>query len=242
MSTAQQSVKDSNQSTALGDIVVMENDDIRSDIIQALRSVGCGARAAGNMNEAICLAESGAGRFFILDIHMGEDRTHEGLDALEEIKGIDENIFVAVYSAHPNWYEKQAMNLGADLFVVKTSDLKKDITEIAAMMLPRALDELTRMRGGGDDPPESGEPENSQEFTINYDAFQKFLADPANREENLDYYVAFVDGEFKGRERDRASLLAWLLSTFPNRPKFYALVQQREDVEDIPGPFSVEDF
>jgi len=226
----------------VGEIVVMEDEDIRDEIVGTLTSLGCTVRTVERGDDAVELAEHKQARFFILDIRMGEHRKNEGLDALEEIKGIDENIFVAVYSAYPEWHEQQAKNLGADVFQVKSTDVVGDVQAIAARMLPHALDQLKRTEGARlEVDPEDAE--YSREFEKNYNAFQELMSDRRSFEENYNYYVAFVDGEMVGKSTERDDLLSFLISRYPDSPKFYALVQARDTyaIEEVPSPLFEEE-
>lgn len=218
------------------EIVLMEDEDIR-EITTALESNDCKVRLVSGREEAVALAEKGQARFFILDINMGADRFNEGLDTLEEIKKIDEDIFVAIYTRYPTeWYRRQAANLRANFFWVKTPDVNGDIARIVAKMVPY----ICKWR----DAPYHEENQYSEEFTLNYNAFQDLVADEKLLAENFSYYVAFVGGQMVKRSKHEDELLSWLISEPTNKPKFYAFVQDPEDdtVEYLPSPLFIDDF
>jgi ActR/RegA family two-component response regulator len=233
------------QTDAIIDIVVMEDEDM-FDIIAALESHGCRVCLVSSREEAVEMAESKRARFFILDISMGSDRFNEGLDTLEEIKKIDEDIFVAIYTKYPEErYRYQAENLGADLFFAKTPDVRADIRRITERMLPHAFKLLgSEERDKRRPEPDDEEEQYSEEFALNYNAFKDLLADDKSSAENFGYYVAFVNGRMVKRSRDEDELISWLISEHPRTPKFYALVQDEEDeaVEYLPSPLFTEDL
>ena len=233
-----QLANDTDNFAAIQKIVVMENDSaVRDEIIETLRDVGCAVRTVFNADQALQLAETNKARFFIIDIRMGDDpkRIIEGLNALEQIKNVDPTIFVAIYSGYPEWYRQQAENLRVDVFVEKSDDLRGDIITIVAKMLPRAL-ELYKRWPNGDDPEDMHEDEDSsEEFAVNYDAYMRFINNEKQFNENLGYFVAFIDGEMAGRDKDRDNLILGLSAQFPNESKFYALVEEEETIEDVPS-------
>jgi ActR/RegA family two-component response regulator len=244
MNGATKTAKEPNGHGAVNEIVLMEDGDVRKKIAAAFESRGCRVRHIPSGDDAIQLAESGMGQFFILDIHMGEGRKNEGLNTLEIIKSIDKDIFVAIYTAYPSWYEDQAKKLDADIVVQKSRDVERDIDAIARKMLPHALRVAgKRRKEKGDAKSAPDDPEYSEEFQINYKAYKKLLDDEGWVAENLNYYVAFVDGEPVGREMDRNRLLQWLVADYPDKFKFYALVQGQDEeiVEDVPSPLFLDD-
>ena len=74
---------------------------------------------------------------------------------------------------------------------------------------------------------------------INYAAFQEMKLNQKWLNENLGYYVAFVDGELVGKHRDRKKLLAELRQKFPKKAKFFIKVELDERIVDISSPLSI---
>jgi CheY-like chemotaxis protein len=215
------------------EIIVMDDEAISENIVQVLDSFGCRTRRVESGDKAVQAAEKGTGKFFILDIHMGEKRENEGLNALEQIKSIDERIYVAVYSAHPHGYRQQAEKLGADHFQVKSTDVEHDMYEITAKMLPRALEEIADKSGDSDDDFSA-----SKSFDKNRKAFRRLVENRELFEQHFHNYVGFVNGELVHESRERSDLLTFLRTKYPTEAKFYGFVEGPEDevCEEVPSP------
>lgn len=91
-----------------------------------------------NQKEAVSLADKKIHSFYILDVNMGKDREQEGLDALEKIKDVDQQAFVTVFSAYPN-FKKKAANLNSNWFEEKGARIEKGVCNIATKMLEYKL-------------------------------------------------------------------------------------------------------
>ncbi|MBA2750473.1 MAG: response regulator [Tatlockia sp.] len=91
-----------------------------------------------NQEEAVSLADQKNYPFYILDVNMGKNREQEGLDALEKIKDVDQQVFVSVFSAYPNFRQKAA-NLNSNWFEEKGSEIEKGVCNIASKMLEYKL-------------------------------------------------------------------------------------------------------
>src|SRR5689334_17133129 len=105
----------------IDEVAVMENDSTLMGIYEEpLKRFGFKVQTIGSADEAIHLAEGKNLYNYILDLHMGEDREQEGLDALERLKSIDENIQVAILSGYPEVYRRRAKRLRADIFRTKS--------------------------------------------------------------------------------------------------------------------------
>ena len=225
-------------------IVVMEDEDM-NQIIGTLESMECGVSLVSSRDEAVRLAEEGSARFFILDIRMGPDRFNEGMDTLEEIKNIDSDIFVAMYTGYARRdYRDQATNLGADLFVEKKANVTGELGLIVARMWKRYNQQQLSQEQQEGTSFESDEEQYSPEFALNYNAFQDLLADAELFAEYQNYYVAFIDGKLVRSSSNRDELLSWLIADRTEAPKFYALVHDQDDepVEWLPSPLSTEDL
>jgi len=226
----------------LSEIVLLEDEHIQ-EIKSALESIRCRVRLVSTREEAVKLAESGRARFFILDIRMGASRSGEGLDTLEEIKSIDETIYVAIYTVLER-YEQAAANLGADLFLVKSRNKRQDMIKVAAKMLPYALAQLsTESRSKGEVVSDADEPEYSAAFATNLLAFRQSLANEEWLADNLGFYVAFVGGTIVRKEKERQTLLTWLSTHYADTPRFYMLVreEEQEPLEHLPSSLFIED-
>jgi ActR/RegA family two-component response regulator len=225
------------------EVVVMEDDATAQSVIkQVMESLSWQVRIVDNRQDAVALARQKYAGFYILDINMGRDRTQEGLDALEQIKEIDRQIFVSIFSGYPSpQAETMASNLEADEFRSKSSDLKKDIQAIARKMLQRrhqraveikeeVEDQLKAIDAQVTDPTpidflsELDQAADSQassapwfqtdlESDENILAFETLRADEHWRQAHLNQYVALADGKLIKYQPDKASLLQWLYSS-----------------------------
>jgi ActR/RegA family two-component response regulator len=252
------------------EVVVMEDDATAQSVIkQVMESLSWQVRIVENRQDAVTLARQKYAGFYILDINMGRDRTQEGLDALEQIKEIDRQIFVSIFSGYPSpQVETMASNLEADEFRPKSADLKKDIQAIARKMLQRryqraseikeeAADQLKAIDAQVADPTPidfMGELDQSAvspspdpwfktdlESDENILAFEALRADEHWRQEHLNQYVAFADGKLIQYQPDKASLLQWLYSSpiSQTTPIFVAKVEAAAEEEIIEQPSSL---
>lgn len=121
----------------LNRVVVLENNDAtRAAIKSSLAALGFKAHFVRTGPEAIELAEKHKAKHFILDIHLGSERSQEGLDTLEILKSIDETLFVSVLSAYPNRYRDMAMRLDANVFQSKSARIEEDMESIINSLDP----------------------------------------------------------------------------------------------------------
>jgi len=86
----------------LGTVIVLMEDDesCAQDIVETIKRCGFIARQVKSKEDAVRLAKEEKQRNFIFDMHMGKDRDHEGLDALEIIKEYDRKAFVGILSGY----------------------------------------------------------------------------------------------------------------------------------------------
>lgn len=119
------------------EVVVMEDDsETRHLIHRVFKEMGFTEVIFVDSTDAVVeLAVAGKLQNFILDIHMGDKRPQEGLDALEILKDIDSDIFVAILSGHPSVDRRRAERLKVNIFQSKSSNLELDIKLIVNVML-----------------------------------------------------------------------------------------------------------
>jgi hypothetical protein len=89
------------------------------------KELGWTVKMAKDSNEVAKYAKNKEAAIFILDNKIGNNPT-EGLEALEKIKNIDENILVAIFSGYP-MYKRQAYNVNRNLV---TYEVKQDGTSL----------------------------------------------------------------------------------------------------------------
>ena len=113
---------------------------LREEIQQFIENeLGWQVIIAENRRQAVGICESQGAEFYILDIKLGneKDRSQEGMDAAEEIKGIDKNVFVSIFSGVPDLevYKKMAQKIGVNYFEEKGNVVQEGVTRIAVEML-----------------------------------------------------------------------------------------------------------
>jgi hypothetical protein len=75
--------------------------------------------------------------FYILDIDLGTGRPQEGIDTAEEIRQMDKNVFICIFSGVPNLdlYRKMAQKIGVNYFEEKGNVVREGALRIALEML-----------------------------------------------------------------------------------------------------------
>ena len=214
-----------------------------------------------NQDEVVEIARKGLAAFFILDNWVGSK--HEGLDALERIKAINQKTFVTIFSGH-QIDRSLAEKLSGDLFEDKT-DISENVRHIAYKMLAfrkklvgsmlenieSQMEYIESIEGSyigsstvalGDlySRPGTSISENLQER--NKTAYKELLLDRAWYLENKGKYAVFVDGKFEFSEADRNTCLHKLVSCPEYRGKqiFHAKVQRRIRSVEEPSSLSVD--
>lgn len=199
-----------------------------------------------NKEEALELVKSQQSAFYIFDNCIDQNR-HEGLDALQQIRLVDESVFIAIYSCFslPN-IEKISNNLEANLFRSKTLNSQQDIREIISEMLKyrlkRAIDGLEV-----NDFDLIDNLENllllPSDVDLNITEYAKFKSDPQWLLENQGKYVAFVDGLFVGSS-DNEEELRQRLRQSPHRdkPRFFTKVEGFSETIDLPSSLWFDDL
>jgi DNA-binding NarL/FixJ family response regulator len=113
---------------------------IRNEIQQFIKDeLGWEVIIAENRSEAVKICEAQKAEFYIFDIKLGneKDKSQEGIDTAEEIKGIDKNVFVSIFSGVPNSesYQKMAKRIGVNYFEEKGNIVQEGVSRIAVEML-----------------------------------------------------------------------------------------------------------
>jgi DNA-binding NarL/FixJ family response regulator len=113
---------------------------IREEIEQFIKNeLGWQVIIAENRQEAVKYCEEQKAEFYILDIKLGNDKekSQEGIDTAEEIKGIDSNVFVSIFSDHSQSqkFQQRAKKVGVNYFEPKSSPVQEGLSRIAIKML-----------------------------------------------------------------------------------------------------------
>ena len=122
-------------------VVILEDMPlIREQIKQFIENeLGWEVIIAENRSQAVKICEAQEAEFYIFDIKLGDekDKCQEGIDTAEEIKGIDKNVFVSIFSGVPNSdsYQKMAKRIGVNYFEEKGNIVQEGVSRIAVEML-----------------------------------------------------------------------------------------------------------
>jgi DNA-binding NarL/FixJ family response regulator len=113
---------------------------IRYEIQQFIKDeLGWEVIIAENRGQAVNICEAQKAEFYIFDIKLGneKDKSQEGIDTAEEIKGIDENVFVSIFSGVPHLdpYKRMAKRIGVNYFEEKGNVVREGVSRIAVEML-----------------------------------------------------------------------------------------------------------
>ncbi len=120
------------------EVIVMEDRVTTQEAIKEIleREFNLQVKIVDSKEDAIDHAEKNRKiQCYLLDVHMGNDRQQEGIDALEEIKAINEKSFVSIFTGYPSQkIQRMASRLGADSYREKSFDLENDIREIGSQI------------------------------------------------------------------------------------------------------------
>ena len=230
------------------EVVVMEDSEITQDAIKKVleKEFNLAVKIVESKEEAISFAGNQELQYYILDVNMGNNRRHEGIDALEVIKSINGNSFVSILTGCPTQnIQKMASRLGADLYKEKSFHLEDDIREIALQIKQRKrellqeklqivdkfrndiIDDLKKLDDSPFDPPSSED--------INIAAYEKLKLDQERFAKYKGNYAAFIDGELIDSDQDEQKLLKQLKkSTYQDKPIFFTKVKENPRIIDLP--------
>jgi ActR/RegA family two-component response regulator len=218
--------------------------------------------------DAVRVAKTQNVRFFVLDVQIGD--SSEGLDALEELKELDFNIFVCIYSGYVDRssYRRRADRLGAD-FVLPKENLIKDAYLLAKEMLlherqlnaqalefleielahiesPRVADSRSGKGKGGQKTrsksPTRAKTARGLSNDPNIALYLRLSGDTRWLRSHTGKVVGIVDGVLVLEHEDMDRVLAELRSRYPTRQRLVKRVELEEEVLEIPTPFEVEDI
>ncbi|MDJ0580661.1 response regulator [Crocosphaera sp.] len=231
------------------EVILMENDSVIQNTVKDILEEELNFRVTliDNTQTAVSLIDktqttvSPAGDqesyFFLLDVHMGESREQEGLNALEEIKGINSNIPVFVLSAHQQ-YETLANNLNADGFIHKQADLKEVIrSKIEPEILKHALGVLEAheqvLEAGLQDTRDELE-KLYKKLDPNVQAYENLINSKESLNQYKGQYIAFLNGNIIDSDLNKTKLLQRLQHHHPKESCFLKKIQQYNDTIELP--------
>ena len=122
-------------------VVILEDiPEIRAEIKEFIENeLGWQVIIAKNRSKAVEICEAQKAEFYIFDIKLGneKDKSQEGIDTAEEIKRIDESVFVSILSGVPNLepHKKMAERIGVNYFEEKGNVVREGVARIAVKML-----------------------------------------------------------------------------------------------------------
>ncbi|NET16972.1 MAG: response regulator [Okeania sp. SIO1H6] len=227
-------------------VVVLEDNERAQDVIKEVveDEFKGNLKVVKNKEEAIEVLEQQQANFFIFDNYVGQNK-HEGLDALEQVRVENKDAFVAIFSAYPK-HQQQAKNLGCNLFIEKSEDLRACVRYIAREMLQYKF-ELSMRKGDLEvfnrRVNESIKlSEASKNEDCNIEEYEKLKLDPEWFEENQGKYVVFVDGKLVKSSNDdtdesREVLLDWLINQeeYRDKQRFFTKVEIDYEIIDEPS-------
>jgi hypothetical protein len=123
---------------------------IRNEIQQFIKNeLGWQVIVVDNRSEVVKICEAQQAEFYIFDIKLGneKDKSQAGIDTAEEIRQIDKNVFVSMFSGIPNLepHKKMAEKIGVNYFEEKGNVVREGVARIAVEMLlfqKRSLDNI----------------------------------------------------------------------------------------------------
>ena len=197
---------------------------IRYEIQQFIKDeLGWEVIIAENRGQAVNICEAQKAEFYICDIKLGneKDKSQEGIDTAEEIKGIDKNVFVSIFSGVPDLesYKKMAKRIGVNYFEEKGNFLQEGVARIAVEMLlfqknllngifqnclqssvdidsNEVLKIVNKIKEVNKKLEDIQNLERIYQEDYNIQAYESWKQNPEWREEYQNKYVAFADGEW----------------------------------------------
>lgn len=221
-------------------VVIMDDSEPAQKKIRAVleNELNWDVLVAENKEEALALLEDGCS-FFIFDNWVGKNK-HEGLDALEQIRAVNNEVFVAIFSAYPH-FKKMAFRLGCSTFEMKSSDLSHGVRRIAIEMLKHLGKTVEHFEGHSNT---WNKPEHEKLDDENLIRYRELITDEVWFQENEGKYVVFVDGNFVKSSRDcsqksKIELLDWLQNAeeYYSKKRFFTQVKKDVIVIDEPTSF-----
>jgi CheY-like chemotaxis protein len=119
-------------------VVLDDNMDIRDAINEVItKKLGWKVIIIERREDAVKLCQDNKAVFYILDINLGAERSQEGIDTAEEIKQINKDVFVCIFSGVPNLksYKRRADKVRVDYFENKDDGIAEGVSRIAVKML-----------------------------------------------------------------------------------------------------------
>lgn len=241
-------------SRELNNIVVLEDDmEAFTEIRSTLEFFNFGTILfARSCEDVLRYAKEGVASIFILDINLGSGREFEGLDAVEMIKAIerpDKPLFISVLSNHDGRLRRQAEKLGVNYYQHRTHNVKEDIGNIVRKLMEKHVHKIEgaweKLRDSGSKEPPENDPPNGADDVDNDPNYRTYLDLLSNTEwravHDLDF-IAIVDGNVFGYDKNERRLLNRTARQYPERPFFFTQITDDEgdDVIDIPSVLSHE--
>ena len=233
------------------EVVVMEDNETTQESIRKVieNEFDLEVKIVTSKEEAIDFAENQELQYYILDVHMGNHRRQEGLDALEVIKKINEKSFVSILTGHPSQeIKRMASNLGADLYKEKSVHLEDDIREIALQIKDRKRELLQEKLKIIDEFREDiiDELEQLDDSSLedhNIAIYKKLKLDDEWFAKYKGKYVAFIDGDLIYDDEDEQKLLEKLKTMQEkDKPIFFTKVEENPRIVDLPSSLWFDDF
>lgn len=245
------------------EVIVMEDRVTTQEAIKEIleREFNLQVKIVDSKEEAIGIAEKNQEiQCYLLDVHMGNDRQQEGIDALEVIKELNKKSFVVVLTGHPSQeIQRMASRLGADLYREKSLDLENDIRAIGLQikkryrdLLQEQLQTIDRLREDIIDQLEKinkldkvyDSSSTSLLFKdVNINAYEKLKLNKEWFATYQDKYVVFIDGKLIASNEQEQKLLKQLKSIkYQDQPIFFTKVEENPRIIDLPPSLWFDSF
>lgn len=214
------------------EIVLLEDKLITQQNVKMIleEEYGWKVKVVDKKEDVVSYAEKQHAFFFILDIHLGASREQEGLDALEEIKKINQNAFTCVFSARKDC-KKLAERLRADFFLEKSQNTEQDIRTLASEILKfqiKCLDMIKQAK--------LSKIKDIEIYDKNISSYKKLIQVPEWIDRVSGNYVAFVDGRCVDKDLERGKLVSRIREKYFDKPRFIKKVV-KNDRRSVEIPF-----
>ena len=128
-------------------VVILEDDaETSNQLRRSFEGLGMHVSSAITAAEAIEHATKDDVGAFIVDVNLGPGRTTEGIHAVERLRGLNPDAFIAVYTSFPLDHVERAREAGADIVLSKAQPAT-DVNRVLEEWLSRARAARTARTG-----------------------------------------------------------------------------------------------
>jgi DNA-binding NarL/FixJ family response regulator len=239
-------------------IVIVEDDkDYREMMKKRIEEISSYGVLAIDTMEQVANEFASPPLIYVLDIDLGMGKEQDGIKIGMEVKKQNPRSGVFIYAATiglDDGARKQLWSLEPDAIfnktdiredcekIIKAADYRKEYMEIAVGDNRKYLESRKKYFDNLMYLDNCFELEHFSEGEFkNRNAFEKYRDNDIWRETHLDSYVAFVNGEFIDKDRDRSTLLTRIRATvgYASKDKMIVRVENNKIDEVIDEPASL---